>query len=292
MLRIQFLNKHFQPAQAAKSEFDHITVAAPDSVLAMPQIFKADPSPKKVNLGIGTYRDDKGDTVVFDVVRKAEKMVIAQNLDKEYLPIDGDQYFLKGARESVLGWNMPDDVAARIASIQTLSGSGALRTAGDFLFLFRMSPIYISDPTWENHLRVFSTAGLEVRRYRYNCMKTRLIDMPNLLNDLRGMTAGSNVLFQTCGHNPTGIDPTPEQWKQIVQVCKERFLFPVFDNTYQGFASGDQDVDAAGPREFLRQGCEFIIAQSFAKNLGLYGERVGATHFVCANPEAAKKVLS
>eukprot|EP00356_Strombidium_inclinatum_P002444 CAMPEP_0170479892 /NCGR_PEP_ID=MMETSP0208-20121228/943_1 /TAXON_ID=197538 /ORGANISM="Strombidium inclinatum, Strain S3" /LENGTH=382 /DNA_ID=CAMNT_0010752353 /DNA_START=122 /DNA_END=1266 /DNA_ORIENTATION=+ len=259
----------------------------------MPQIFKDDPSTNKVNLGIGTYRDDNGKVAVFDVIRKAEKMVVEDiTIDKEYLPIDGDQGFIKTAQQSLFGFNNPEANHPRIASFQTLSGSGALRTAADFLSKYRSAPIYISDPTWENHLRIFNEAGLLIRRYRYIDPKTRLIDMPAFLADLRAMTAGSCVLFQTCGHNPTGVDPSLEQWKQIIMICKERGLFPIFDNTYQGFASGDHEEDAKGPREFLRQGCEFIVAQSFAKNLGLYGERVGATHIICNTHDAAKRVLS
>jgi len=158
-----------------------------------------------------------------------------------------------------------------------------LRVIADFLVKFRPSPIYVSNPTWGNHNQVFTTAGLQVRQYRYFDKKTKGLDFNGMIEDLENATPGSVVLLHTCAHNPTGVDPSLDQWKRIAEVCRARSLYPFFDTAYQGFVSGDLDKDGVGLRYFLNQGFEMIIAQSFAKIMGLYGERTGALHVVCGN---------
>lgn len=213
-------------------------------------------------------------------------------LDKEYSPIDGDADFNKGARGVLFGWNHSDVSSGRVVSAQTLSGTGALRVLADFLIKHRAAPIYLSNPTWGNHPVVFKSAGFDVRQYRYFDKKTKGLDFNGMIEDLKNATPGSIVLLHTCAHNPTGVDPTLDQWRVIADVCKANHLYPFFDTAYQGFVSGDLDRDGQGLRYFLDQGFEMCIAQSFAKIMGLYGERTGALHFVCGDKNTAAKVLS
>lgn len=223
--------------------------------------YKNDKNPNRVNLGVGAYRDNDGKPYVFPVVRKAEELIVAnKSLDKEYSPIDGDQAFNKGARGVLFGWDHADVNSGRVASAQTLSGTGALRVIGEFLAKFRPSALYVSNPTWGNHNSVFKACGLDVRQYRYFDKKTKGLDFSGMIADLRNATPGSCVLLHTCAHNPTGVDPTLDQWKVIAQVCRENKLYPFFDTAYQGFVTGDLDKDGQGLRLFLNQGFDMVIA--------------------------------
>lgn len=297
MQRLANLNSQIvnsaETAALGKRELRHVKQAPADPILSLSVGYKNDKFPQKVNLGIGAYRSEDGKPYVFPVVRKAEQMVVNNTkLDKEYAPIDGNQDFNKGARGALFGWDHPDVTSGRVASSQTLSGTGALRVVSDFLAQHRPAPIYLSNPTWGNHNQVFAASGLDVRSYRYFHKQTKGLDFEGMLEDLRNATPGSTVLLHTCAHNPTGVDPTLEQWKQIAAVCDENRLYPFFDTAYQGFVTGDLDKDGVGLRYFLNQGFEMCIAQSFAKIMGLYGERTGALHFVCGDKGTAGKVLS
>ena len=174
-----------------------------------------------------------GKPYVFPVVRRAEEAIVAdKSLDKEYSPIDGDQGFLKGSRGVLFGWNHPDVNSGRVVSCQTLSGTGALRIIADTLVKFRPAAIYVSNPTWGNHNQVFKAAGLEVRQYRYFHKQTKGLDFKGMIEDLQNASPGSCVLLHTCAHNPTGVDPTLEEWKVIARVCKQNNLYPFFDTAY------------------------------------------------------------
>lgn len=208
------------------------------------------------------------------------------------MPIDGLADFTKGARGVLFGFDHPAVNDPRVVSAQTLSGTGALNVLGEFLRKFRPAPIYVSAPTWGNHNSVFASTGLDVRQYRYFDPKTKGLNFDGMIEDLERATAGSCVLLHTCAHNPTGVDPTKEQWHKIAEVCKKNKLFPFFDTAYQGFASGSLDQDGYGLRYFLDNGFEMVIAQSFAKIMGLYGERTGALHFVCQDKATAARVMS
>ena len=216
----------------------------------------------------------------------------AGKLDKEYNPIDGDQDFLKGARQVAFGWEHPDVTSGRIASVQSLSGTGALRQLAEFLKTFRNAPIYISEPTWANHNQLFKASGLDVRTYRYYSDKTRGLDIDGMIEDLGKAQPGSIILLHACAHNPTGVDPSQEEWKKIADAMKKNQLFPYFDAAYQGFASGSLEIDGFGMRHFLNEGFQMVVAQSFAKIMGLYGERTGALHVVCKDKATAAKVVS
>jgi aspartate/tyrosine/aromatic aminotransferase len=172
-------------------------------------------------------------------------------LKKEYSTITGDQVFNKGARGVLFGWDHPDVDSGRVCSSQTLSGTGALRILGEFLAKFSPAPVYVSNPTWGNHNAIFGKCGLEVKPYRYFDKSTNGFDFEGMCEDLKQAPAGSHILLHTCAHNPTGADPTMEQWKQLAEICKEYKLKPFFDTAYQGFVTGDLDKDGASLRYFL-----------------------------------------
>ena len=191
---------------------------------------------------------------MFPIVRKVEAELAADHtLDKEYLPIVGDADFIRGARMALFGWDSPHVASDRIATIQTLSGTGALRVIADTFKKFRPVPIYISSPSWPNHEPIFSAVGLEVRKYRYYDENTKTLDIAGMLEDLETATPGSIVMWQLNAHNPCAVEPTEEQWIKIAEVCKRNKLYPFFDNAYQGLSTGDLDKDAFGLRYFLDQ---------------------------------------
>jgi aspartate aminotransferase len=208
--------------------------------------------------------------------------------------ITGVPSFTKAA--AILAYG-PDSAAIkedRVAITQSISGTGALRIGGAFLERFypHGKTIYIPTPSWANHKAVFLDSGLEVKQYKYYNKDTIGLDFDGMIADLKAAPAKSMVLLHACAHNPTGIDPTPEQWQQISKVVKEKEHFPYFDMAYQGFASGDTDKDAYPVRLFIGDGHQLVLAQSFAKNMGLYGERVGAFSVVCDSAEEKKRIDS
>jgi aspartate/tyrosine/aromatic aminotransferase len=295
MERLQLLDGHFKPqlTKFGVNHFAHVQMAPADPILSLTTGFKNDKDPKKVNLGVGAYRDNNGKPFVFPIVKKVEKEIVEDpTLDKEYAPIDGVADFITGSKMVTFGWDHPDVNSGRVATCQALSGTGSLKILADFLAKFRKAPIYMSKPTWANHTQIFQSAGLEVRDYAYYDAKTKGMDVDAMCKDLANAQPGSIILLHACAHNPTGVDPTPEQWHKIAQVMKENDLFPFFDVAYQGFASGCLDKDGYGVRYFVKEGFQMVIAQSFAKTMGLYGERTGALHIVCSDKPTAEKVLS
>ncbi|KAI2611364.1 aspartate aminotransferase [Hypoxylon fragiforme] len=256
------------------------------------EAFKADPFEQKINLGVGAYRDDQGKPYVLPSVRTAEDNVIAKRLNKEYLGITGLPEFTKSAAE--LAYGKGSSALDRLVITQSISGTGALRIGGAFLARFfpGAKTIYIPTPSWANHKAVFDDSGLKVEQYRYYNPKTIGLDFEGMVADLKAAPKGSIFLFHACAHNPTGVDPSPEQWKEISNVVKAQGHYAFFDMAYQGFASGDTNKDAFAVRHFVEQGHDICLAQSFAKNMGLYGERVGAFSIVTASPEEKKRVES
>ena len=256
---------------------EDIPQGAPDAILGIAQAFRESDMPNKVNLAVGAYRDDGGVPFVLPSVREAEKRLLARGEKKEYLPIDG----LPSFKDRALGFAYGEDCAAlkegRVAGVQTLSGTGACRIAGEFYarFLPEGTAVYVSDPTWGNHIPIMELAGLEVRRYRYLNRATNGLDYEGYLADIEAAPAGSVFLLHACAHNPTGVDPTPDQWRQISRTILDKGHHVLLDCAYQGFASGDAEADAFAIRLFLDEGHSLLLAQSFAKNFGLYGERVG-----------------
>lgn len=226
-------------------------------------------------------------------------------LNHEYLPIAGLSDFTSGASKLILGSDSLPISEGRIASVQTISGTGANHLGGLFLAHFNPSgvnptagdggskgTIYVSNPTWANHFQIFGNVGLTVKQYPYFKADTLTLDFEGIIGTISKAKAGDIVLLHACAHNPTGIDPSHEQWSKIADIMVERGLYPFFDCAYQGFASGNLNNDAWAVRHFVSRGIELLICQSFAKNFGLYGERVGALHVISANPETNKAIAS
>lgn len=278
----------------AASAWSQVPQGPPDAILGITEAFKKDSNPKKINLGVGAYRDDKGKPYVLPSVREAEQQVVKKNLDKEYAGITGVPDFTKAAALLAYGPNSAAVNEGRVVITQSISGTGALRIGG--AFLERHYPgakaIYIPTPSWANHKAVFTDCGLEVKQYRYYNKDTIGLDFDGMVEDIKKMPKGSIVLLHACAHNPTGVDPTEAQWKEISDAVKEGGHYPFFDMAYQGFASGDTNKDAFALRYFIEQGHQPCLAQSFAKNMGLYGERVGAFSIVTDSPEEKARVDS
>jgi len=267
----------------------------PDGILGLVEAFTNDPSPTKHNLSVGAYRGDDGKPWVLPSVLKAEERVMAAGMNKEYAPIVGVNDFVTKARAFALGKDSPALTEGRTASVQSLSGTGACRVIGEYYskFLGQGAPFYLPTPSWGNHGNIFKNAGLDVRAYKYLDAAGVGFDFEGMLADLKAAPDGSAVLLHACAHNPTGVDPTPEQWKEICALFKARpGLAVFFDSAYQGFASGDAEADAFAMRHFVAEGVPFALAQSFAKNFGLYGERLGVLSMVCADQDEAARVLS
>ncbi|KAK0208297.1 glutamic oxaloacetic transaminase AAT1 [Desarmillaria ectypa] len=271
------------------STWSAVPAGPPDPILGVSEAFKADKDARKINLGVGAYRDGTGKPYVLTSVQKAEDLIATNHPDKEYLPITGLPEFTKNAAKLAYGADSVPLSQGAIAVTQSISGTGALRIGG--AFLARHYPhskvIYLPTPSWGNHTPIFRDSGLEVRNYRYFDKSTVGLDFEGLKADLKAAPEQSIVLLHACAHNPTGIDPTPEQWKEISDIVQEKKLFPFFDMAYQGFASGSTSRDAFAVRHFVSQGHQVALAQSFAKNMGLYGERVGA--FSLTTADAAEK---
>eukprot|EP00445_Apocalathium_hangoei_P041144 CAMPEP_0203970234 /NCGR_PEP_ID=MMETSP0359-20131031/97862_1 /ASSEMBLY_ACC=CAM_ASM_000338 /TAXON_ID=268821 /ORGANISM="Scrippsiella Hangoei, Strain SHTV-5" /LENGTH=415 /DNA_ID=CAMNT_0050908185 /DNA_START=74 /DNA_END=1321 /DNA_ORIENTATION=- len=279
--------------------FDKIEVAPADPILGIEKAFQADGDSRKINLGVGAYRTEEGTPFVLQVVKDAEKEMLEElgtKLNKEYSTIDGPAALKMLTQQLVFGEDSEAIKSNRIASVQSLSGTGSLRVAAEFI-KGHMKPeaheIWISDPTWANHTAIFQKAGMTVKTYPYYKAETRSLNFEGMMKALStDAKPGSTVLLHSCAHNPTGVDPTEEQWKEIANVMKQRSLIPVLDSAYQGYASGSLDKDAFTIRLFVSMGFEFYMCQSFAKNLGLYGERIGMLHVVCNSAPQADAVLS
>uniref|UniRef100_A0A914W1F0 Aspartate aminotransferase n=1 Tax=Plectus sambesii TaxID=2011161 RepID=A0A914W1F0_9BILA len=269
------------------SLFTGIEVAAPIEVFHMNKLYLDSTDPNKVNLTIGAYRTEEAKPWVLPVVREAEKkLAVDDSQNHEYLPVLGFEPFCKAAVSLVLGADNAAIKEGRAIGVQCLSGTGSLRAAAEFLGrVLNYKTAYMSKPTWGNHNLIFQNAGFTtVSAYRYWDAANRKVDIDGLLADLEAVPLKSVVVLHGCAHNPTGMDPTQDQWKAICEVVKKKQLMTLFDIAYQGFASGDPDQDAWAIRYFVSQGVEMIIAQSFAKNFGLYNERVGNLTIVVNDP--------
>merc|ERR1712018_793803 len=249
---------------------------------------------QKMNLGVGAYRDDSGKPFVLPSIKKAEQKVVASGLNKEYAPIGGEAEF--GKLSATLAFADAAGVIAseRYATFQAISGTGALRIGANFLS--KCFPgkkvVYLPKPSWGNHTPIFKHAGLEVAGYTYYDPKTCGLDFEGACKAISDIPEESIILLHACAHNPTGVDPNQEQWKELSQLIKKKNLYPFFDMAYQGFATGSVDGDSFAVRQFLEDGHNISLSQSYAKNMGLYGERAGAFTLVCADKEEASRVGS
>jgi aspartate aminotransferase len=248
-------------------------------------------------LGVGAYRDDNSKPWILPVVRKATELLVNDpGVDHEYLPITGLPEYNSAAARLILGAQCAALSAGRVVSVQTISGTGANHLGALFLSKFYQwngaPTVYLSNPTWANHFAIFKNVGIEPKEYPYFQPKTLGLDFEGFAAALRDAVPRSVFLLHACAHNPTGVDPTPDQWDQLAAIFLEKGHYAFFDCAYQGFASGDLDKDASALRYFEQKGVPMLVCQSFAKNAGLYGERIGTLHVIAASREEANRVKS
>ncbi|KAM7356019.1 glutamate oxaloacetate transaminase 1 isoform 1-T2 [Cochliomyia hominivorax] len=277
------------------SIYDCVEQGPAIEVFALNHAYQDDTHPKKANLGVGAYRTSEGKPWVLPVVRKTEIQIASdETINHEYLPVLGPEKFTKAATTLLLGEDSPALKENRAFGIQSLSGTGALRIGAEFLrHQLNRKVFYFSNPTWENHRKVFMDSGFEEpNTYHYWDQSKRVLDIEGLLADLEKAPEGAVIILHACAHNPTGCDPTHEEWIRIADLMERKKLFPFFDSAYQGFASGDPAHDAWAVRYFVKRGFELFCAQSFAKNFGLYCERVGNLTVVSKTSTVTEAVKS
>ncbi|TIA00698.1 aromatic-amino-acid aminotransferase [Aureobasidium pullulans] len=286
---------HVDPANGTTEEVASVFANAPlipaDEMFALAADFKLDQHQNKVNLGPGSYKDENGQPWILPSVAMSRRIIAEQGLYHEYLPILGSPEFRTEVAKLVLGDTGYQVKESKIASGQTISGTGALHMAGLFLKRFSSlsNDVYISDPTWMNHHGVFKSLGFNCLKYRYYDAESKTLAYESIIQTLESATSGSIVVLHACAHNPTGCDPSREQWREIAGLIKARGLFPLFDAAYLGFNSGNIDDDAFAMRHFINDlGMEAIVSVSFAKNMGLYGN----TEEAAKNSQSALESLT
>jgi aromatic-amino-acid transaminase len=271
--------------------FQHVDSYAGDPILTMMETFNHDPRADKVNLSVGLYYDAEGRVPRLSCVETATQRVDADAAANVYLPMEGHPGYRKGVQQLVFGADRPALLSGKIATIQSVGGSGALKVGADFLRrYFPNSEMWVSDPTWDNHVALFRAAGFKVNAYPYYDAETGGLRIDDMLATLAALPEKSLVLLHPCCHNPTGVDPTREQWAQIIAVLVQRKVIPFLDMAYQGFNDGLEE-DAWPVRAMADAGLSMLVASSFSKNLSLYGERLGRLSAVCETPEEATAVL-
>ncbi len=265
--------------------FSHLSAAGHDAIMSLMQDYLRNPHSHKVNLGIGLYYDAEGKIPLLSSVQAAQKMIDEEALPHTYPPIEGLPAFIQQSQQLLLGEN-----DARVATIQTLGGSGALKLGAEFFRThFPHSEIWLSDPTWPNHYPIFQGSGLNIHSYPYYDEVTGTVMIDQMLACLDQLPAHSIVLLHACCHNPTGADLDAQQWLAVIDVLKRRHLIPFIDIAYQGFGSGlEEDVFLI--RALFMSGMTFLVSQSFSKNFALYGQRCGALSVVCPDEHQANLV--
>ena len=276
--------------------FEHVEPYAGDPILGLNEAFGRDPRAGKINLSIGIYFDDAGRIPVLESVRRAQAKIVAADGPKPYLPIEGDARCRAEVGRLLFGADHPALAAGRIATIQSIGSSGSLRVGAEFLRRWLpASEVWVSDPTWDNHRAMFEGAGHTVHTYPYYDADGAEgpkggLRFAAMLETLRGIPKRSVVLLHACCHNPTGVDLTRAQWRELIPVLAERELLPYLDLAYQGYGDGIE-ADAFAPRALADAGLPFFIANSFSKSMSLYGERCGALSVACTDAGEAERVL-
>ncbi|WP_071059016.1 amino acid aminotransferase [Pelistega sp. MC2] len=271
--------------------FEHIEFYPGDPILSLVEKFNADPRAHKVNLSIGIYFDENGKLPVLSSVRKAEIDRAKQAHPRGYLPMEGLATYRTGVQNLLFGADHPALKENRIATIQTLGGSGALKIGADFLKKwFPQSKAYVSDPTWDNHRSIFEGAGFDVGIYPYYDAEKIDVKFKDMLDFFKSLAPQSILILHPCCHNPTGVDLSHEQWDIVLQVIKDKQLIPFMDIAYQGFGD-DLKQDTFAIQKAIELGLSLFISNSFSKNLSFYGERVGGLSVVCPSSEEAALVF-
>ncbi|HUK04168.1 MAG TPA: amino acid aminotransferase [Burkholderiales bacterium] len=269
-----------------------VEMAPKDPILGVTEAFVADTNPKKVNLGVGVYYDDSGKVPVLECVKRAEAERAKAAAPKAYRPIDGLKAYDAAVQSLVFGTDSKALKGGRIVTVQALGGTGGLKVGADFLRILNpRATVWISDPSWENHRALFEGAGFEVKAYPYYDAKSHGLDFERMLGALKKLPAGDIAVLHSCCHNPTGVDLTQAQWRDVLEVVRARGLVPFLDLAYQGFADGI-DEDAYAPRLFSESLQMVFLSSSFSKSVSLYGERIGAASVVAGSADEAARVLS
>ncbi|AJE21916.1 aspartate/tyrosine/aromatic aminotransferase [Azotobacter chroococcum] len=274
------------------SLFSAVEMAPRDPILGLTEAFNADTRPTKVNLGVGVYYNEEGRIPLLRAVEEAEKARIAAHAPRGYLPIEGIGAYDQAVQKLLFGNDSALLADGRVVTAQALGGTGALKVGADFLK--RLLPdalVAISDPSWENHRALFESAGFRVQSYRYYDAASHGLNRAGMLEDIKALPARSIVLLHACCHNPTGVDLSGDDWKQVLEAIREGGHVPFLDIAYQGFGDGIEE-DAAAVRLFAESGLQFFVSSSFSKSFSLYGERVGALSIVTASKDEAARVLS
>lgn len=272
--------------------FEKITAAPADPILGLTEEFKADQRSHKINLGVGIYKTEEGQTPVLATVKKAEAALLESEKTKSYLTIEGTAEYGLAVQKLLFGETSEIVQQKRAKTAQAPGGTGALRVAGEFIKRqLGDATIWISNPTWANHKGVFAAAGLPIAEYGYYDAELKDKNFAAMIADLERAAQGDVVLLHGCCHNPTGIDPTEQEWETLAKLCASKGLLPLFDFAYQGFANGVEE-DAKGLRIFAKFNQEILVASSFSKNFGLYNERVGAFTLVSSQADIAATAFS
>jgi len=271
-----------------------LDVAPEDPIFGLKRKVAEDTTSLKVDMGLGAYMDETGKQPVWKAVRMAEDRIVGEKLDKDYLSLLGNEEYIRLSQELIFGADHPKYLQKAIATGQTISGTGALRLAGEFLKLALRGEreFYLPKETWPNHNTIFRRAGWDCKAFPYYDHSIQGIAFEQVLDAMRNAATGAVFLFHACSMNPTATDPTTEQWDAIADVAKENGIFILIDCAYLGWASGSMDQDAYGIRTLASKGVEIVVCQSYSKNLAIYGERAGAIHIVCNSNDDTEKVKS
>ncbi|SJN17297.1 amino acid aminotransferase [Luteococcus japonicus] len=272
--------------------FDDVEFYPGDPIFGLTDMFNADDREQKVNLGVGIYLDEMGRLPLPQAVGVAEKRLAEQGASHNYIPMGGLPSFIPADQELVFGADAAVVAEGRIATVQTLGGSGALKEAADFLHvLMDANVVALSDPSWANHAAIFGGAGYDVVRYRYYDAANHRVDVDGMLADIRALQPGAVVVLHACCHNPTGYDLDAEQWVRVTEAVEQAGAIAFLDMAYQGFSRG-LDEDRVAVDTFVASGQRFFVGNSFSKNFGLYGERIGGLSLVCRDADEARRVSS
>lgn len=272
--------------------FETVETAPPDPILGLSEAFAKDPRADKINLSVGVFKDEHGNTPVLGSVKEAERRLLDEEKSKGYRPIGGDPEYGRLVRQLLFGASSDLVSGGRAVTAHTPGGTGGLRVAGDFLgFVSPKTTLWLSSPTWVNHPKIFEASHIAQRTYPYFDAASNGLDFGGMLSALEQAAEGDVVLLHACCHNPSGVDPSNEQWEQIAELMARRGLVPLVDFAYQGFGAGTEE-DAAGVRILADKVEELLVCSSFSKNFGLYNERTGALTIVAKSKAHAEAVFS
>ena len=272
--------------------FENIEQAAPDPILGLTEVYNVDSNPEKINLGVGIYQNEQGKTPVLPSVKRAEALLLKQEASKSYLPIPGTPDYAKAVQTLLFGADSEWVSEGRVFTAHSPGGTGALRVAGEFLKTKTAADtVWLTVPTWPNHGPIFQAAGMNVQTFAWFDATSNTFDLDAALAGIEQIPEGDVIVLHGCCHNPTGCDPTAEQWQKIAETVQRRGLMPVMDFAYQGFATGIEE-DAVGLRIVASVCPELVVCSSFSKNFGLYRERAGAVTFVSKDADTQRRLAS